>query len=93
MFDNVEFEPGASNLPASPLVNTVKPLKYPGDIFIRDADPVYYVDILNSIIQSRSFVYCPKISDANTLFHFLKFAKVYTKLYSYRNIYQEEESK
>lgn len=39
MFDNGEPESGPANLPASPLVHTVKTLKYPGDIFIRDADP------------------------------------------------------
>ena len=56
MFDNGESESGPANLPASPLVHSVEPLKYPGDIFIRDADPVYSGDILNSIIHSRSFV-------------------------------------
>jgi len=56
MFDNGESDPGASNLLASLLVHTVKPLKYPEDIFIRAADPVYSGDILNSIIHSRSFV-------------------------------------
>src|SRR3990172_7991398 len=62
MFDNGEPESGPANLAASPLVHTVEPLKYPGDIFIRDADPgILYIHPQVVVLTPCDHPDCPLI--------------------------------